>query len=186
MTIHKELSRNAREVRLRLLNPPNAVPDLGIDLKRKTPQPPAPGRLVQEYHPPKPVYKPLPSHPPIVLIHRLNARRIVELVSRHSGYSVDDLLGPHRRVALVFIRHIAIWLCSKHLPHRSLMYLASIFRRDHTSILHGRNRIRRYIEGMSPEGERIKELVRRVEGDIHDRHRSSLSGISQPDMAIRS
>ncbi|MBX3506917.1 MAG: hypothetical protein KF895_15670 [Parvibaculum sp.] len=54
----------------------------------------------------------------------------------------EQLLNDQRQMALVEARHAAFW-AAKRFTHRSLPAIGRVFRRDHTSVLHGARRIER-------------------------------------------
>jgi len=178
-------NRYATEIRRRLLSPPNGVPDPGIDLKRKNQPPPQPEPQALPPEP-APTETPPSSCKVLPFIPRnLSLTRLIGLIALHSGFPAADLLGASRKFDLTLARHTAIWLCLRYFPKRSLMQLAKVFNRDHTSIIHGRDRIRRYIDSASPEGVRIRALIESVEGDINDCSRFTLPNFNEFDMALR-
>jgi hypothetical protein len=160
-----EENRHATEVRLRLLNPPNAVLDQGIDLKRLSLSKPLqePLEALPGPTPPEPPSNVLPFTP-----HYLTVMRVIELVAKHTGFSVADILSENRKYDVTFARHIAVWLCRKHCPNRSFPQLAITFKRDHSTVMHGRDRMGRYLTSNGPEGIRLRHIIRLVEGDIGD------------------
>lgn len=170
-------NRHATDVRRRLMMPSNAVPDHGIDLKRQrleSPKPqiiPLPQPKPPEIPPAPPSAAPeLPAVPPLIS-KPLTSARIIDLVARHTGWSVAEILNDDRRTPLVFARHIAIWLCLQYLPRRvSFTQLALIFKKDHTTIIHARDRMRRYSESNSPQGDRLREISQLVAEDIRSLH----------------
>lgn len=177
-------NRHATEVRRRLLNPPNAVPDSGIDLKRKR----LPKPLQEPQEPPQqPEPQEIPPSSSNVLQfvpRNLTIMRLIEMVAQHTGFPVADLLGPSRKAALTFARHTAIWLCIKHFPRKSLPQIGLVFCKDHTSIIHARDRMRRYSDSNSPEGIRLRQTIQSVEGDIYDHSGPSVPDLSQSPVAV--
>lgn len=148
--------QHARDVHSRLRNPPNAVRDTGIDLKRNTGMKyeavnsiqikctglprwpslldlgnPCPG-YVLTYGPQLPAANPKP---------RVTIPDIQRAVARHFKVSRGDIIGPLRNEGIVYIRHIAIWLTRK-ITLRSLPEVGLKFGgRDHTTILHAARKI---------------------------------------------
>lgn len=145
MTMADDFARRAREIRKRLLNPPNAVEDIGIDLKRK----------------PKPTPKPEPES---VLEHRIAFCRvsiitdlisleepkpmklltIINFVAASFGITVPTIIGESRQKLAVTSRHVACYLGFKHTG----MSMAAIGRRldrDHTTIMHAIRKIKQRI-----------------------------------------
>jgi len=173
-------NRHASEVRRRLLAPPNAVPDLGIDLKRHlksnsvsitAPLPPQEVTLESQQAPPPSVS--LPSSPPPIIQPVLTLSKLLELVAKHTGYPTEALLGKRKTKGAVLARHIAIWACLKYLPRRSLCNLASVFHKHHTLILHARERMQHIMCSPEPRHDGIQQIVRKIQRDIDDNHRPS-------------
>jgi hypothetical protein len=162
------LVERAYEIRERLRNPPNAVPDHGIDLKRREEPPaPIPPRIT-----PVPdgdgITKRKPSESEIEFAERqilyyqgrLNSakarhrelagnqptRRVpIKAIQRAVClfYRTDreEMLGPCRAASLVRIRHIAMYL-AKDITKRSLPEIGREFAdRDHTSVIHAVRKI---------------------------------------------
>jgi hypothetical protein len=140
--------KHARAVRQRLRHPRNAVPDYGIDLKRKPvltvvePAPPAPDVAA----PPLGNGAPLPEYvlsypaaPTVPLA--LSVRTIQRAVCEYYGVSLLDLLSSRRTKAVMLPRQVAVWLSRRLTPH-SLPAIGHHFsHRDHTTMLHSVRRI---------------------------------------------
>ena len=138
--------KHARAVRQRLRHPRNAVPDHGIDLKRKPvltvvePAPAAPAALPLGIGTPVPEYvlsyPAAPTVPPA-----LSVRTIQHAVCEYYGVSLLDLLSSRRTKAVVLPRQIAVWLCRRLTPY-SLPAIGHHFsHRNHTTMLHSARRI---------------------------------------------
>jgi chromosomal replication initiator protein len=72
-------------------------------------------------------------------------RSIIRAVAAHYGMTVETLLSPWRKAPVALARHVAMYLCRK-LTDESLPTLGRAFRRDHTSVLHGVQRITALVE----------------------------------------
>lgn len=111
-------------VRRRLMFPPNAVPDTGINLK------------------PKPVFTLVaaPSPPPVKLtpfpVYEKKSEQIVRAVCRIFKITRADLTGPDRQHYFSRARHVAMALCAK-LSRDSTSQIGRMLDRDHTTVLHG-------------------------------------------------
>jgi hypothetical protein len=144
----------ARERRDRLRNPPNAVRDYGIDLKRKV----IPIQHIDEVHAvavntwevfgPKlrtaddlafgPIVHPVEKEEPPP---RLTVYEIQRVVSRYYNVSKVDLLSERRTANIVRPRQVAMYL-SRKLTLRSFPYIGLRFGgRDHTTALHAVGKI---------------------------------------------
>lgn len=137
-------------LRRRLMNPPNAVKDEGIDLRRRFKiVPTAPVIIIQE--PRKPILKigrhnrGWPVHfAEMVIWHREPpVHSIVRFVAKAYGISVADYISERRTGRLVRPRQIGMWL-AKNMTTKSLPFIGKRFGgRDHTTILHGVRKIER-------------------------------------------
>lgn len=183
-----EENRYATMIRRRLLSPPNPVPDAGIDLRRKriaSPPPPPPEPI--ETQPEQNQATPPTS---LVLPFQSKALTVVQLigfVGKYLNITTEEILSADRRQRVAFARHIAFWLCIKHFPKRSISGLSHIFKKDHTSVIHGRDRIRRYLTSECSYGVLTREIIAKVEGEINELNRRlAMAAECEPDMAVRS
>ena len=158
-------------IRRKFRNPPNAVADHGIDLKRKK---------QVETKPPKPVTEPAPEVgkfdyllSPLwfcgpILSMEVRYRRpvrnvyiaeIQDAVAKHYGLNRHDLLAFRRTSPTILPRQIAMYLC-RTLTTNSLPAIGEKFSgRDHTTVLHSCRKIEA-LRGTDPElnGE-IEKLI---------------------------
>lgn len=128
MSLQQEYQERARAIRERLVHPPNAKIDLGIDLKRlksgtilaekKKPE-------VLEYHTtPKPV----------------TVTQVALVVSKYFGIGLMDVMGKDRRRRPSIARQITVYLAAKHCK-MSCAAIGVKMERDHTTILYSRAKI---------------------------------------------
>lgn len=83
--------------------------------------------------------------------------QIVDLVSNHFNISVEEMKGPSRKAPVVHARHIAIFL-TRRITGDSWKHIGSQFGdRDHTSIMHGYQKI-------DEQMHHDKELLGQVKG----------------------
>lgn len=164
----EDLSRQAREIRLRLYSPPNSVPDHGIDLKRRSQSVSCantPDKEEFQPEPPRAVILPFP-----IAGRWVSIQRVISLVAKHSGYTVAEITGTSRKKDLSLARHVAIYLCFKNMKV-SYSRLGISFNKDHTTIMHGRGRIVRWLGtpalASTPDAARIRHLVAAVEQDLN-------------------
>lgn len=141
------LLRHYAEVRNRLRYPTNAVPDAGINLRRNRLPPPEP--KTQPPSKSKPELK--PSQQAQIETYRtsfcrkdITFRSILRLVAAEFGIEYSHIVCRRRTVKIVIPRQIAFYIANKHI-HQSLASMARYMGMDHTSILHGRNKIRRLV-----------------------------------------
>ena len=141
------LLRHYAEVRNRLRYPLNAVPDTGINLRRNRTPPPEPEKPQQ----PKPKTALKPSEQSQIETYKTSFCRkdvtfksILKLVAAEFGLEYHQIMCRRRTVRIVFPRQIAFYIANKNI-HQSLASMARYMGMDHTSILHGRNKVRRLV-----------------------------------------
>lgn len=182
MTQASELIEHARQVKQRLRFPPNAVPDSGVDLKR---------RPVIEAPPPEPAAKlPFLEAPPlppsltalvkIDIEKRAHAiaklieancerpkrvpkiREIIEAAAFVGGITAHDIISQRRHLHVVLFRHLAMYV-AKDVTVHSLAEIGRRFGgRDHTTVLHVMTKIDRLVardETAAAQIEQIKSLL---------------------------
>lgn len=130
-------------LRRKLMFPPNAVPDTGIDLKRRKGipvekkrleiVPRAPSIIGRWYTEMSVIY--ISTKPPLLI------RDVQRAVCDHYRVLHPDLISPRREASIVRVRHIAMYLC-RVLTAASLPMIARHFgNRDHTTVMHACRRI---------------------------------------------
>jgi hypothetical protein len=84
----------------------------------------------------------------------LKAAELIEFVAFMAGVEVEDLLGPSRKVPVVYVRQVAMWFVYR-FGGKSLPFIGRCFGRDHTTILHGVNSVKKTIRDrlIVPESE---------------------------------
>jgi hypothetical protein len=186
--------RNYTEIRKRLRNPPNAVPDKGISLKKpkeiarpEPPEPPieqpSPDRIAER------VAKILASFPPLGPKH-ITIYSIINCVSKSFCVSNTDLLPsiqaprPSRKIRFVIPRQVSFYL-AKRLTKRSLPEIAYPFGYDHTSVIHGIKKITM----MMQEDPDLAAKVAAIEADLRARYADnpepSVPANCEPPMEVR-
>lgn len=179
-----ETLAHVQQVRSRLRNPANAVPDLGIDLKR-------PRKVLITEHQeativPVMTREPRRSEPTIESLElairemRTKLRAMVKnvdgapkvlveeiqhIVASKYGLSRTDLVSQRRTAALVRARHIAIYL-SKELTTNSYPRLGKLFGdRDHTTMLHAVRKVQGRRDADAQFDSEIEEIVTVLRAD---------------------
>lgn len=71
---------------------------------------------------------------------RVSLATVVEATAKWFGFEVGDLLGRARLARKAYARHVAMFLCRKHL-HSSLHELGEFFGRDHSTCMQALTRI---------------------------------------------
>ena len=78
--------------------------------------------------------------------YQVTLDRIVEVVARHFGVSIEEMLGPKRNRTLVLPRQVAMYIC-RELTSSSLMEIGRRFGgRDHSTVLHAYSKIVQLME----------------------------------------
>jgi hypothetical protein len=77
---------------------------------------------------------------------RITIRKVINAVASFYGYPVNDLESECRTVAITRARHVAMYL-ARELTTKSLPAIGRMLgNRDHTTVMHGHQKIRRLIE----------------------------------------
>lgn len=190
--VYKEMIRRVAEIRRRLYNPANAVPDTGIDLKRIPGFTEAKKYKLEPQQISTPTVKttPPPSNILQFIGQRLTVRMLMQVVAFQGGIKVEDILSSSRAGGFLLARHAAYWLCCSYFPHMPLAQIGRVFGRDHSSIISGRNRItalmavdsyvRAFVENLQRDLDDITSHCRPsvpclCKSDLERRQRESLS-----------
>lgn len=91
----------------------------------------------------------------------LTADAIAQIVVDKSRIGMADILSDSRRLSVTDPRHVAWWLCRKHVPG-PWRETAEYFQRDHSTVMHGVERI----DKIRSVDERIETLITRCETEI--------------------
>jgi hypothetical protein len=67
----------------------------------------------------------------------LNVVQVVQAVVLESGLTTGELMGLRRDRRVAWPRHVAMWAVDRYCPEYSLPEIAYMFRRDHTTVMHG-------------------------------------------------
>lgn len=121
-----ELRANARAVRARLVAPPNAVIDRGINL-RAPKQPPAP------------LIKPAPRI--FWMPHKVRISEVLQLVADYYGVPVEVLMTERRTRVLQRMRRICSWLAHECLGRSYPEIATALNRRTHKGMMNGSSRL---------------------------------------------
>lgn len=160
-----DLQRHYIAVRNRLRRPPNAVEDKGIDLHRNRPQPVLPPLVplaikARPFHEIR-VFISEQCRPPKVV----DTGMILRAVSHHYRVGIADIKGRSRTATIVEPRHVAIFLALR-LTIRSTTGLAQELDRDHSSIIHARDKMIDRIK----DGDKVGEVIQFLEDGIKAGH----------------
>jgi hypothetical protein len=142
-----EIRHRAKELHFRLRNPPNAVPDRDIQMRRGAPvevlRPFARSPLHEvEFHKRCLEFfnKCVEARPPRLTSKNFVANEIIRLVSQRYLVSPRLLLSDHKTTDLVVPRWVAMWLM-REVTVQSQTWIAKRLNRDHTTVLHGIRKI---------------------------------------------
>jgi chromosomal replication initiator protein len=84
---------------------------------------------------------------------------IIRATARAFGFSVDELIGASRRQPLVMSRQVAMYLC-RELTDLSLPKIGAMFGgRDHTTVMHAIEKVRRVMRTDREVFDRVSELT---------------------------
>ena len=161
MTEAQELIQKARDIRAKLTRPPNAVYDPGIDLVRYR-------REMRQAAEAEALAKARAKSPKAVVVvsesvrpAKITVEMVMKATCLYFNIGVADLKSPSRLKSLVYPRHIAIHLAYKHCysPLISGMTMAKIFRRDHTTLLHARDKMKKVVDNFHPLSQEIGDVA---------------------------
>lgn len=137
---------HAKECRRRLMNPPNSVKDLGIDLKRK------PGQSIPTSASDLPIpIPPLSDFPEIKMskasLGLVDLPTIIRAVSAYYCVGIGDIKSESRRRAVTVPRHVVAHLADKFIyPKIGETLMGELLGgRDRTTILYGKARVEKLI-----------------------------------------
>jgi|SRR6516162_10273830 chromosomal replication initiator protein len=91
----------------------------------------------------------------------VSPKLIVDIVAKHFGLTRQELLGRRRLPRIVLARHVAQLLTLEMVPHASLKGVGRWFGgRDHTTVLHAREAMRRKIAVDRRFAKQVEDLRR--------------------------
>lgn len=144
MTYAEQLHMEAKARRQRI--EAAAVPDIGIDLKRKKlmtvqapTQPPVMPAASPSMREPSPA---LEETPISTSIGKISVNKIIQIISDTYLVDIVDMVSARRHLEIVTPRHVAIYFAKK-LTTLSLPGIGRMFgHRDHTTVLSAHNKIK--------------------------------------------
>lgn len=144
------------EVRERLRNPPNAVPDTGINLRRhREPSSPTHIPVPEPLPPPQPhVISSLPPEPP----KHLTLRSTFEISSGVLGLAPHELTEKRITRDRIFLRQIAIYVATKQ-KRWPITWISRLVNMDHSTIYYSYSKIERLLE----TDEHLKATIEDIE-----------------------
>ncbi len=86
---------------------------------------------------------------------------IIRTTASAFGFSVDDVLSSSRRQPLVLCRQIAMYLC-RELTDLSLPKIGAQFNRDHTTVLHSVEKVKRILRSDRAVFDRVNQLTQEL------------------------
>jgi chromosomal replication initiator protein len=88
----------------------------------------------------------------------LGPDEIIRTTATSFGFSVDDVLSPSRRQPLVMCRQVSMYLC-RELTDLSLPKIGEAFNRDHTTVLHSVDKVKRILRSDRAVYDRVTQLT---------------------------
>jgi|SRR6516225_1534717 hypothetical protein len=155
-----ELKQHYAAIRKRLEHPPNAVFDVGFDLKRRRIRIPPP-EPIPETH--------IATLAGVVILIRelkrtpekIPAKAAIRAVVRHFQVGVTDLRSPSRKLILSHPRQVAAYLM-RTCCHMSLTQIGIKLCRDHSTILNAIHRVQVLMERDSAFLDHIKQMKHQI------------------------
>ena len=88
----------------------------------------------------------------------LGPEMIIRTTAQAYGFSVEDVLSSSRRQPLVLCRQISMYLC-RELTDLSLPKIGAQFNRDHTTVLHSVEKVKRILRSDRAVFDRVNQLT---------------------------
>lgn len=95
-------------------------------------------------------------------ISNISIENIQAAVAEEYGVSIDDLKSKQRTERLAFPRQIAIYLACELLPSMSLPEIGKAFNKDHSTVIHARDKIRQILNTDPFFSEKINVLINKI------------------------
>lgn len=91
----------------------------------------------------------------------LGPEAIIRTTAQAYGFSVEDVLSSSRRQPLVLCRQISMYLC-RELTDLSLPKIGEHFNRDHTTVLHSVEKVKRILRSDRAVFDRVNQLTQEL------------------------
>ena len=147
MSFEIEAKARAKEIRQRLRNPPNAVPDTGINLKKTRPDlllKQSGAFLVVENHepiePPAPKELVFPPPPAGFDLSKQDMKTILKITCDYFEVTLEEVASRRRFPRLVTTRQIAAYVIRK-VTGKSFPTIGRFLGLDHSTMIHARDRV---------------------------------------------
>ena len=88
----------------------------------------------------------------------LSPEAIIRTTAQAYGFVTEDLLSSSRRQPLVLARQVAMYLC-RELTDLSLPKIGEKFNRDHTTVLHSVEKVKRILRSDRAVFDRVNQLT---------------------------
>ena len=92
---------------------------------------------------------------------RVTSEKIFPFVSRRYGFSIEDIRGKKRTSDIVYVRHIAMYLCTEY-TGLSLKAIGRQFGRDHSTVINARDNVINRMKKDSAFDKEIRELSKEL------------------------
>lgn len=92
---------------------------------------------------------------------RVTIEKVFSFVSRRYGFSTEDIRGKKRTSDIVYVRHIAMYLCTEY-TGLSLKAIGRQFGRDHSTVINARDNVINRMKKDSPFDKEIRELSKEL------------------------
>ena len=92
---------------------------------------------------------------------RVTIEKVFSFVSRRYGFSTEDIRGKKRTSDIVYVRHIAMYLCTEY-TGLSLKAIGRQFGRDHSTVINARDNVINRMKKDSAFDKEIRELIKEL------------------------
>ena len=95
-------------------------------------------------------------------INNITIEDIQRIVSQEYGITVDDIKSKQRTERLAFPRQVAIYLACEMIPSMSLPEIGKAFNKDHSTVIHARDKIKHMLNTDPFFAERINIIINKI------------------------
>jgi hypothetical protein len=104
---------------------------------------------------------------------------IVKAVGEHFGVGAKDLLGESRHASVIMPRQIVYYLAVRLMTHKSTTGIGRELDRDHSTLIHGKNKISKMRKEVPELGAVISNLEEKLRNGKYTDSRTAVANLSQ-------
>jgi chromosomal replication initiation ATPase DnaA len=104
---------------------------------------------------------------------------IVKAVGEHFGVGAKDLLGESRHASVIMPRHIIYYLAIRLIAHKSTTGISRELGRDHSTLIHGRDKVAKMRREIPELGAVIDQLEAKLRSGTYVDSRTKIVELSR-------